>query len=110
MVALEPVKALAQAARERLGAEAELREAPLAAGAPEHGPYDAILVEGRVELRPQALLDQLKDGAPRLRDGAGPRRQDHAVRAGRRRLRARPLFDANLPGLSAFAAEAGFSF
>ena len=31
-------------------------------GAPKHGPYDAILVEGAVEHVPQPLLDQLKDG------------------------------------------------
>ena len=111
VLALEPVTALAQAARERLGAEIELREAPLAAGAPEQGPYDAILVEGRVELRPQALLDQLKDGG-RLVCVMGPDRAAKTtlfVRAGDA-FGARPLFDANLPGLSAFAAEAGFSF
>ncbi|MDF0599922.1 protein-L-isoaspartate O-methyltransferase [Psychromarinibacter sp. C21-152] len=37
-------------------------EAPLTAGAPKHGPYDAILVEGAVEEIPEALTDQLKDG------------------------------------------------
>jgi len=31
-------------------------------GAPEHGPYDVILVQGGVEDLPQTLLDQLKDG------------------------------------------------
>ncbi|MFX0546484.1 protein-L-isoaspartate O-methyltransferase family protein [Roseovarius sp. S1116L3] len=36
--------------------------APLAGGAPEHGPYDVIIVEGAVEHLPEALTDQLKEG------------------------------------------------
>jgi protein-L-isoaspartate(D-aspartate) O-methyltransferase len=39
-----------------------LHEAPLTEGAPEHGPYDAMLIEGGVETVPDALLAQLKDG------------------------------------------------
>lgn len=35
---------------------------PLAEGAAKHGPYDVITVQGGVEVIPQALLDQLKDG------------------------------------------------
>ncbi len=35
---------------------------PLADGAPEHGPYDVIIVEGGVEEVPAALIDQLKEG------------------------------------------------
>ncbi|MCA0921992.1 protein-L-isoaspartate O-methyltransferase family protein [Pseudooceanicola nanhaiensis] len=34
----------------------------LTAGAPEHGPYDVIILEGAVETLPDALTDQLKDG------------------------------------------------
>lgn len=37
-------------------------EAPLAAGAPEHGPYDAIILQGAAEEIPQAIVNQLKDG------------------------------------------------
>jgi len=37
-------------------------EAPLAAGAARHGPYDAIFVEGAVEVMPEELTDQIKDG------------------------------------------------
>lgn len=37
-------------------------EAKLTDGAPKHGPYDAILIEGAVEQVPQALIDQLKEG------------------------------------------------
>lgn len=35
---------------------------PLAAGAAEHGPYDAIVLQGSVGLLPAAITDQLKDG------------------------------------------------
>ncbi|MBC7179080.1 MAG: protein-L-isoaspartate O-methyltransferase, partial [Roseovarius sp.] len=39
-----------------------LHEGPLAGGAPEHGPYDVITVQGAVEHLPEALIGQLKDG------------------------------------------------
>ena len=39
-----------------------LHEGPLAEGAPEHGPYDVITVQGAVEHLPEALIGQLKEG------------------------------------------------
>ncbi|KJS43775.1 protein-L-isoaspartate O-methyltransferase [Roseovarius sp. BRH_c41] len=39
-----------------------MHEGPLADGAPEHGPYDVITVQGAVAHLPEALLAQLKDG------------------------------------------------
>lgn len=39
-----------------------LHEGPLAGGAPEHGPYDVITVQGAVEHLPEALIGQLKEG------------------------------------------------
>ena len=86
-------------------------EGPLAAGLPKAGPYDAILINGRVEVRPQALLDQLKDEG-RLVCVLGRDKSAKAtlfVRAGDA-FGARPLFDAALPGLAAFREEAGFAF
>lgn len=41
---------------------AAIVESPLAEGAPKHGPYDAILLEGAAEQVPDAILAQLKDG------------------------------------------------
>lgn len=111
VIALEPLAALAEGARERLGAEARVVEGPLAAGLPGEGPYDAILVEGRIETRPQVLLDQLKDDG-RLVCVLGPERGAKAtlfVRAGDA-FGSRPLFGAALPALQAFATEAGFTF
>jgi protein-L-isoaspartate(D-aspartate) O-methyltransferase len=37
-------------------------EGPLPDGCAEHGPYDAIVVEGGIEVLPDALSDQLKEG------------------------------------------------
>ncbi|GJD94797.1 protein-L-isoaspartate O-methyltransferase family protein [Methylobacterium iners] len=110
VVALESEAPLAAAARERLPG-VTVREGPLAAGAPADGPYDAILVNGRVEVRPQALLDQLSEGGRLVcvmgRDRAA--KTTLFVRAGSA-FGSRPLFDAALPGLEGFAAEAGFAF
>ena len=39
-----------------------LHEGPLTVGAPEHGPYDVIVIEGAVEHLPELILDQLKEG------------------------------------------------
>jgi protein-L-isoaspartate(D-aspartate) O-methyltransferase len=101
------------AARTRLAGVDEIAivEAPLETGDAKSGPYDAILVNGRIETRPQALLEQLKDGG-RLVCVMGRDRAAKAtlfVRAGDA-FGARPLFDAALPALGAFAAEAGFAF
>ncbi|MCJ2073771.1 protein-L-isoaspartate O-methyltransferase [Methylobacterium sp. J-030] len=111
VTALESVPGLAAEARTRLGTAAQVIEGPLAAGAPKHAPFDAILINGRVEVRPQALLDQLKDDG-RLVCVMGPHRNAKVmvfVRAGDA-FGARPLFDASLPGLEAFQEEAGFAF
>lgn len=35
---------------------------PLTEGAAQHGPYDAVIVQGSVEELPPALIDQLKEG------------------------------------------------
>jgi protein-L-isoaspartate(D-aspartate) O-methyltransferase len=111
VTALESVPDLAAAARARLGTTAEVLEGPINAGAPKQAPFDVILINGRVEVRPQALLEQLKDDG-RLACVMGPHRNAKVmlfVRAGDA-FGARPLFDASLPGLDAFAAEAGFAF
>lgn len=66
VVALESDPALLQSARDNLkqvGVEnVALIEAPLDAGAPKQGPYDAIILEGAVREVPEKLLKQLKEG------------------------------------------------
>ena len=39
-----------------------VQNAPLAEGAPEHGPYDVMILQGGVENLPKNLTEQLKDG------------------------------------------------
>ena len=39
-----------------------MHEGALAQGAPDHGPYDVITIQGAVEHLPEALTDQLKEG------------------------------------------------
>lgn len=66
VIGVEEDESMASEAQEQLseaGADnAIVHVGPLAEGAAEHGPYDAILVQGGVEILPQGLLDQLKDG------------------------------------------------
>ncbi|GJE40292.1 protein-L-isoaspartate O-methyltransferase family protein [Methylobacterium persicinum] len=111
VTALEPIPDLAAAARERLAGQATVLDGPLAAGAPQQGPFDAILINGRVETRPQTLLEQLKDDG-RLVCVFGPDKGAKVtvfVRAGDA-YGSRPLFDASLPALAAFAEAKTFAF
>lgn len=84
---------------------------PLAAGAAEHGPYDAIVVEGGVEALPDSLLDQLKVGgriAAIFIDGPnGQCRIGVRTEAG---FSWDAVFDATAPVLSGFEVEKTFSF
>ena len=83
---------------------------PLADGAAEHKPYDAILIEGGVETVPEAVLDQLKDGgrivALFVNGALG------AVKLGLQRgdsVSWRFEFNAYAPVLPGFAAERAFA-
>ena len=82
---------------------------PLAEGAPKHGPYDVIIVEGGVDLLPDDLSAQLKDGgriACIFMDG--PLGE---VRLGYKRDNAiswRPAFNAGAPILEGFTREKAF--
>lgn len=115
VVALEVSEDLAEEARTRLigsGVESvEVATGPLQEGCVAHAPYDCILVNGAVEMRPQRLLEQLRDGG-RLACVQGKHRSGRAtlyVRAGNA-FGSRTLFDAAAPRLGAFAAEPGFVF
>ncbi len=82
---------------------------PLTEGAPKHGPYDAILVEGAVEVVPEALAAQLRDGgriACLFLDGAlGVCRIGYHAGG---RLTWRDAFHAAAPVLPGFDRQAGF--
>ncbi|NKB27463.1 MAG: protein-L-isoaspartate O-methyltransferase [Rhodobacteraceae bacterium] len=66
VVALEDDEARsadAAAALAALGADnVAVTTGPLTEGAAQHGPYDAIILQGAVEDQPKAIADQLKDG------------------------------------------------
>ena len=66
VVAVESDDSMAHEAQEALtdaGVDTVIvHEGPLAEGAPQHGPYDVVLVQGGVQQVPGALTDQLKEG------------------------------------------------
>jgi len=115
VIALEANGDLAGEARRRLaqnGVEGVMVTAgPLEGGCPDAAPYDAILVNGCVETRPEGLLRQLADRG-RLACVEGRGRAASAtltVRSGDA-FGSRPLFDAAAPALAAFRAAPGFVF
>ncbi|RBW57521.1 protein-L-isoaspartate O-methyltransferase [Ruegeria sp. A3M17] len=83
---------------------------PLEQGAPEHGPYDVIMIQGGVEQVPDALIAQLKDHgriACLFVQGALG-----IVRIGHKsgdRVTWRDAFNANAPILQAFSTGRVFS-
>jgi protein-L-isoaspartate(D-aspartate) O-methyltransferase len=101
----------AQATLTALGADNAVITGPMRSGAPDEGPYDAILLNGAVHSVPPALLDQLKDGgllaAVSVENGVG--RATLWVRHGMTFDR-RTAFDANAPYLPGFEPPAGFTF
>lgn len=115
VIAVEDDAGRAQAAGTRL-AEADVmnvvvEEGALTDGAPAHGPYDAILIEGGVETLPEALEAQVKPGG---RIGAiftsgtgGQARIGVRTDAG---MTWRRAFDATAPLLPGFALEKSFVF
>jgi protein-L-isoaspartate(D-aspartate) O-methyltransferase len=114
VTALESDPELAGAARETLrslGFEVAVVEGPLADGAPQAAPFEAILVNGAVEVRPDGLLHQLAEGG-RLVCVQGRGRSAKAtiyVRSGDA-FGIRTVFDAAAPSLAEFAATPGFVF
>ena len=118
VVGLEPEPELAASARETLIglgiANATLVEGPLAAGRPDEGPYDVIVLEGSVPEVPDTLLAQLKEGgrltavvtrAPNMRQGKAYLFVKVAGEA-----RGVAQFDAGARPLPGFAPEPAFTF
>lgn len=83
---------------------------PLTEGAAQHGPYDAILVQGGIEQVPQTLMDQIKDGgriACLFMEGAlGVVRIGHKIDG---EMSWRFAFNASAPVLPGFAKETAFA-
>src|SRR5436305_1872943 len=80
---------------------------PLTAGWAHGAPYDAILIEGAIEVIPDALIAQLKDGGRLLAVvGSVPMGKAMLYRKVSGRVTAVPLFDAAAPLLPGFAKPA----
>lgn len=113
VVALESDPGLAGRAKTLLAGlgcgNADVVVGPLGDGVAERGPYDAILLGGKVAAVPPALLNQLKDGGRLLAilDIAGVGK---AVEWRRYAMNfdSRPLFDAEAPMLPGFERKAEF--
>lgn len=82
----------------------------LTEGAPKHGPYDAILIEGAIEVLPEVIAAQLREGGRIVclfREGALG-----VARIGRKIdgvITWRHAFNATAPVLPGFVAEKGFA-
>lgn len=114
--ALEPDADLAARSRDTLAALVGTGSATVQVGALDGEPpgqesYDAILVNGAVEIRPDSLLEQLREGG-RLACLRTDGRASHAmlyVRGGEG-IGSRLLFDASAPVLAEFRRAASFVF
>ncbi|NIZ14408.1 protein-L-isoaspartate O-methyltransferase [Phaeobacter sp. HF9A] len=66
VIGVEEDEAMASEAQQLLSESnadnAIIHQGALSEGAAEHGPYDVILIEGGVEILPEGLIAQLKDG------------------------------------------------
>jgi protein-L-isoaspartate(D-aspartate) O-methyltransferase len=115
VVALEADGALVQSAEDALRAlgvtNVAVRIGTLTAGVPADGPYDVIVVNGAVEIMPEALSLQLKDGGRLvcvLRQGAVGRAMLYRSVEGD--ISGRAVFDAAAPLLPGFERPPAFVF
>lgn len=109
VTALESSPALAAVAR---GQGVDVVEGPLAKGYPKRAPYDLVLVDGAVELIPDAIVEQLAEGG---RLGAGLVGEGGIVRlvVGRKAgggFGFHSIADAGTPRLPGFERPRAFTF
>jgi protein-L-isoaspartate(D-aspartate) O-methyltransferase len=113
VVALEEDAALARAATANLAgiANVSVVTGPLTAGWLQAAPYDVILLEGRSEIAPEPLFEQLGHGG-RLLAVLGSATMGKATIYSRtgRNVTAQPLFDAGAPVLPGFVKPPEFVF
>jgi len=113
VTAVEDEAALAAFATGQLAAypNVAVKTGPLAAGHAAGAPYDVILIEGAVELVPEAILAQLADGG-RLVTVVGFDRPGRATSFIKSKGDAagRVIFDIVAPPLQAFARKPEFAF
>ncbi len=102
----------AQAALAEAGAgQVKVVIGPLTAGWPDGAPYDLILLDGAIEVAPNALGRQLSPtGRVAAVFGRGPAAKAMIYRLVEGQLVGRPIFDAAAPVLPGFAAPPTFVF
>lgn len=115
VVGLEEDPALAARAADNAAAltlsNVEIVRGPLVAGWPAEAPYSVILVAGCVEVLPDALTRQLRDGGRLVCvRGDGPASKATIYHAADGNISGRPIFDATAPMLPGFAAARSFVF
>ncbi len=115
VIALEATEEMTEATTDRLAGLGADRVAcvtgDLQLGYAAEGPYDAILINGRVEQVPPALLEQLKPGG-RLGTVIGTDFNARAVvyTASEHSVASRSIFECVPPKLSEFDVEPAFQF
>ena len=112
VIALEHDTEFADAAAGNLRglANVEVVKGPFTQGAPARGPFNVIFLNGAVERRPDALLDQLADDgrlACIMRDGAAGHAYLYVKHDGA--IGERSAFDAQLPVLAGFEKILSFA-
>ena len=111
VVAVEEDAAMAAAATQSLQGKVSVVNAALNQGAPSHGPYDVVLLEGGAEAFPAALEAQVKEGgrlAAIFMEGAlGVARIGHKHDG---KVTWRFSFNATAPVVPGFEAARGFVF
>jgi protein-L-isoaspartate(D-aspartate) O-methyltransferase len=113
VVALEQGTGLAQAARSALAAQPNVSvfTGPLTAGWPQGGPYDIIVLEGAIEIVPQAFVSQLKEGGRLVCVlGSAPGAKGMLYCRTGHEIGGRPVFDAAAALLPGFAKAPVFAF
>ena len=113
VVAVEENSVLLAEARKNLTglANVELVEGPLAAGAPAHAPFDAVIIDGAVEFLPSVIWDQMAEGA-RVATGLVRQGVTHIARGMRIATShgMTPVIEMQIVGLPGFAEKKGFVF
>lgn len=114
VIAIEEDAAMAGEAQARLLAQAvdnaAVITAPLAKGCAKHGPYDVVIIQGGVEVVPDEILGQIKEGG-RIAAVfmAGPLGIAKIGHKSAGKVAWRFAFNASLPVLAGFAAKTEFS-
>ena len=110
--ALEEDAALIAAGRQATASDAiRWIEGPLSAGVPDGAPFDRIIIDGAIEILPDAIADQLAEGGKLVaarREGAVVRLVQGVKAGGIVALR--PFADMDVAPLPGFEAPAGFQF